>query len=393
MSFKLPKFLSEIIDNFTIEKVLAWLKEMVKFYLLPKSFFKTFYQNSFKEQLNQIIFYTIFQVIVVWLLFTEFSGQDAFRIVLVVAITSIPFSIANLLSFYLVSKSKFNTWKIISCIYLIWLLLTTPSVFFLSIYLSSENYLFYTISNVVNATAFFYSLFLIWHVFFDRGLKIILGYVLNIIILNFSFLLFSILFFDSYSKIKTSDPIVEELTENSSELKGLPGIPTTFIEETNLTSHMSTKMITLISNDSILYQNLNNIEVYKEMVKDNKQYLDSVIPLSHFRRNKVILKEFLKYNNNLENFFSNPACDTCLIKHIVYYNPNDSSNVIDEKEYVIDKSYTQPLKDFQKKIKDLSELYNIANYPGTITSFLLEPSILLAKIIGLKSDVRITFGF
>ena len=87
------------------------------------------------------------------------------------------------------------------------------------------------------------------------------------------------------------------------------------------------------------------------MVEENKQYLDSVIPLLHFRRNKAILKEFLKYNNNLEKLFLKPGCDTCLIKHIVYYDPNDSSNVIDEKEYVIDKSYTQPLKDFQKKNK------------------------------------------
>lgn len=54
----LPKFLKDIIDNFNLEQVVLWIKEIFIFLFKPQKFVTLFYQQSIKKQINQLIFYT-----------------------------------------------------------------------------------------------------------------------------------------------------------------------------------------------------------------------------------------------------------------------------------------------------------------------------------------------
>ncbi|MDM1522030.1 hypothetical protein HX088_01880 [Empedobacter sp. 225-1] len=45
----LPKFLKDIIDNFNLEQVVLWIKEIFIFLFKPQKFVTLFYQQSIKK--------------------------------------------------------------------------------------------------------------------------------------------------------------------------------------------------------------------------------------------------------------------------------------------------------------------------------------------------------
>lgn len=388
-----PKFLKDIIDDFKLENILTWLKEFVYFFIAPKKYFKIFYNRDYKAQVYQIIFYTIISILANWLFFEKSELKDIYKTSFSVLLLTIPFIIANSLSVIIVSKKQFNFWKIFSFVYTCWLLYFIPSIICLNLFISTENYTFYFFSNILNLLAFLYCLFLIWHVFFERVKHIVFGYLLNIFIFNVSLVLLSLLFFDSYSKENTFDPILRELDMSLEKVQSYKGIPYTFVEEVFPKQKFKNIKLSFVKNDTVYYYGSKHILFFRELAKRNVTYLDSIQEVVMFRRNKVILIDLSKYYRNISTYFDYPPCDTCLVEHIVSRNRIDSSLISDKKEYIIDAPYLIPYENHETKIKELNKLSEFATSPGSIIGFLLSPVQLIVSFFGIteNNDMHISF--
>ncbi|OHC84742.1 MAG: hypothetical protein A2546_00100 [Sphingobacteriia bacterium RIFOXYD2_FULL_35_12] len=387
----LPKFIINIINDFKIENVLSWLKELATFYILPIHFFKSLFRKDYKLQVYQIVFYTALAIclnIVLW----KTELVDNYKTIFSLILLGIPFIITNVLSVLIVGRSKSHLWTIFSFVYLVWLLLSIPSFVLLNLFVSTENYSFYFLSNLLMVLAFLFALFLIWHVLFNSLRKIVGGYVLNLLFLNLSYVIFSLIFFDSYSKTSSNDPIINELTEHLNEVKNFQGVPYTFVEESNPKLSYRNYKLSLINNDTLLYYNKNNTDFYRERSKENSLYLDSLNKIVKFNRNKEILSELSKFYKNISTYFKYPPCDTCLVKHVVYRSKTDSSIVLDRKEFIIDEPYIRPYRNFERKMEELSELNDFATSPCLAIGFLMRPIRYIVSLLGLK-EVQVNMNF
>ena len=247
---QLPKSFRDAIDNLKVEEVFSWMKETIYFLTSPKIFFSKLYQRSYLGQVLQLAFYSLVLVLISWFSFDNTELRLLLKPLFSILLLTIPFIILNTISLKLIDRKNYKFWKVLSFTYVTWILFTTPAVTFLSLFVANEIYVFYFASNFLSVTALFYSLFLIWYIFFDDISKIIYGYLLNILVINIFYILPSISPFDTYSKINTIDPILNELYRSLGHILTYEGKPFTRVEKIYLAKEEKVRGFSLLINDT-----------------------------------------------------------------------------------------------------------------------------------------------
>ncbi len=395
MPIKFPKAVVDLYDEISLENIVLWTKELSVFYAFqPVRFFKSFFNRTAKEQYSQTIYYTVILALLSLIFSEKFEFANAYRFIVSIIVLTFPFTILNCIGLVIVSRSKFRPWKVAIFIYLIWTILSIPVVIFISIFISSENYAIYFFVNLLNALGVFYSIFLIWPVFLNRLGKIILGILINLTILNVFALAFIFLFFDRYTKEELDDSLISEFKKYGEHIKLLSpeGIPVSFIRETNLLTYEE-KCYIKFSNAPVTYYKIDSFNTCNLMAEENIKYVDSILPLLEFKRNKQIFGSFLEYNRNITKIFSSPYCDTCVIKDSIPRLVHDSLIIHNRQEYKISQTVTKPLIEFQSQVQNLKANYNLAYLPSQISIILIKPAIIVAKALGATGIIRMKFFF
>lgn len=382
----IPKFLSTVIDDFKIENVLTWLKEIIYFFIVPRRFYVNFYSKDYKQQIPQTVFYLAFTIFINWLLLGTGELKDVYRANLSMLFLTVPFVIANGTGLLLISQSKFDIWKVVSYLFILWTLYSVPIYFLAKMFATSENYTFYFLSNVLFTLNVLLSIFLFWHIVFQKVKHILFGYFWSILMFNLSLVIFSLLFVDTYSTSSSLDPIIEELTTNLENVKTYEGKPYTYVEETNPKIGYKNYKLGLLRNDTVFYYDKSHVDFYRNISKQNVNVIDSISQKLHFKRNKEIFGELSKYFKNISTYFDYPACDTCLIEHVVYRNKNDSTIVLDKKEFIIDEPYLKPYNNFEAKVNQLNELNDFATSPFYVYNVLISPVRYVTALFGFKEE-------
>lgn len=390
----LPKFLNDIIDNFSIDKIFTWIKETILFFIFPKKFFKFFFEKPNNEQNIQIIFYTSLNVLFLWILLNTMELRDISRFILSLLIFTFLLIIPTSIIFLILNKSEFNLRKIFIFNYLSWLLFSFPTIFFFNLFIRTESYSFYFLSTLINVVSFLFSIFVVWRVFFDRILKIILGCVLNILLLNILFFLsfFIIIKIDPHSNKIISDPIIDELTETLNNVQIFAGSPYRFIDGINIKNRDRSYEMLFLHDNVITSITDNDIFIYEDLAKKNAKYLDSVTAKLNFSRNKEILNLLSIYLKKMSKYSDEISCDTCLIRDVISRDLKDSTIRIEQKEYIIEDQYKSPYIEFDSKEKELIKASEYANSPNYINMILFKPAIFLLKKAGVtKKGFSIAF--
>lgn len=375
----LPKFLKDIIDNFNLEQVVLWIKEIFIFLFKPQKFVTLFYQQSIKKQINQLIFYTGLLLLTFFSFGYGNSQQQFYKQLFIVFFISIPFVLINLCSFYFLSKIRSNVWKVFSFIYISWTFFLIPILVFSYIFLKTENYSFLFLSNAFNSIATIYSLFLIWSVFSDSILRIIFGYVLNIFLLNIFFLLIALVFRDPYSNTKNLDPILNEYEITFSQIKSFSGEPYSFRQSVNYEEKKIQNEIGFLDNDTLKYYGDEHIRILRNLYNNNIKYIDSVKPKLIFNRNREMVSDLSNHFKVMNSYFDYYPCDTCLVKHKKIIRRKDSVVIEVTKEYLIDKPYHKNYNMYQNKIDKIIKGNEYGTSPQLLLEFLLKPLDLLAE--------------
>jgi hypothetical protein len=391
----LPKFLQNIIDGFKIDQVLSWSKEIIYFYIIPRRFFRTYFSKDYLTQVYQVVFYTIIFVGLNWLLNKDDELKGIYKSAFGTLLLTIPFVGANCISLLIIARSELKLWKVFSFVYITWLLFIYPIIICGNLFFTSENYTFYFLINILNTIAFLYSLFLIWHVLFDKVRKIVLGYLINIVLINVSFVIIAIVLVDSYSNSKIGDPILNELQEVFTNIKTYEGKPYTYVEEYYPKIKSKNRKISFMKNDTAFYYEKNHVDYYKQLSENNSRLLDSLTFTVKFQRSKDILLELSQYFKLMSTYFDYPPCDTCLIEHIVYKSRRDSTIEMVRKEYIIDAPYLKHYKIYESKLKEINELYEYATSPQYLIGLLTMPTEFIFKLFNFEErqvDVSVYLG-
>ena len=245
----IPKFINDIINTYSIENVITWLKEMCLFVLKPKKFISIYHSKKINGQINQLIFYSLVLIFVYFTFDYGSNSQEFYKLLFIVFFISLPFILINCASFSILLNSSFKFWNIFSFVYLAWLIFFIPSLILSYCFIRTENYTFYFLSNVFTLLGTIYSLFIVWNIFSNSILKIISGYILNILCLNIMFLLLAIIVRDSHSNVTDMDPIINENDYFMGEIKNFAGEPYSYIQEINYKEKSIKNYIGFIDNE------------------------------------------------------------------------------------------------------------------------------------------------
>lgn len=390
-NFPPPKFIIDIIDNYTINNIVSWSKELFIFFIQPKKFFINFNNKIKDEQLKQLIYYIILNLIIVFIVADYTKINEPIKTFFSILFFSFPFLITNSLIFFILSKKTFSLWKIVSFLLLTLTILTIPMIIFMKIFIDNENYSFYFLSNLCAVIMLLYMLFLIWHILLQSTLKIFLGYTLNILFLNLLVFFIGFIFQDSYSKDSSLDPIVNEFNSIGSKIKNVNGKPYSYIERVNILEDGIQKEISYNVNGKIEYYDITDIAFIKNTLLQNVNYIDSTIPTLTFERNKSAYSDLSKYFGLMNSYFDNTPCDTCLQRYQIINRDIDSTIIDIKLEYIIDSTYLLPLVSFENKTNEIIRLNEYAASPFIIYNFIFKPIKLCRSFLGFDNSTKVVY--
>jgi hypothetical protein len=382
----IPKFITNITDNFKITEVLLWLKECFTFIFLPKKFFINFYKQPFLSQVYQTLFYIILNIGIALLVMNTSEIRYSVKFLFSFILFAVPFLISNSLSQFIINKKSFNLWKLTSFIIIVIVLCSIPLLIFSKIFLTTENYTFKLFANICSLIIFLYCMFLYWHVIFDKSLKIFLGYLLNIIFLNLSLIITSLIFRDSYSKQLTLDPIIEEFNQQVEGMNAYYGIPFSFsIEDTNEENIYKHK-ISFLNNDTLYYYGDAEITFMLNKSVENVKHIDSIKPLLIYKRNKETFSDLSMCFNSIHSFLIDKPCDTCLLDYQIISTKKDGTIDKFKAEFIVDSPYIQSFLNYEAKKKKIVSMSDYANSPFEVINILYKPTDWVFTIFGIEAE-------
>lgn len=385
----LDKSLENILSTITLKKVSVWLKDVFYFLIKPPTFYKRYFSRSHKNQVYQILFYALLNALIYFTFGAGQSYQASFRLLFLILLASLPFIIVNSISFGLLGK--FNLWRISSYIIICILIFFFPILLLQNIFLQTENYTFAFLSNLCLAISIIYNLFII-HIASNKAIrKVILGFLLNVIVLNLMFLMLGLLTRDSYSKSHITDPIIGEYNTYAASIIALKGKPSNFIELYDLSTKTKIAFIGYSKEDSIQYYGPESIKYIRQNAMSNYNYLDSVLPEMHFKRNEEIYTDLKAHFSSLNSYFDSNPCDTCLVRETIFKDSVANSILLIRKEYLIDQNYIKHFENFENKRRSLYELDEYAYSPNRLLEVLFYPTDFIADVFNLKRDEQVTF--
>jgi hypothetical protein len=382
----IPKFLKNIIDDFKLENIIQWVEEVFIFLFKPQKFVTQFYSKEIKFQIHQIIFYTLTLLIFFFTFSNGSTPKEYYRFLFIVLFISVPFIIINFASFAILSKMTVKYWKVFSFIYITWTIFFIPILMFLSLFVMTENYSFYFISNVFSTIAVIYSLFIIWSVFVNSIFKIILGNITNIFFLNVLFLILGFVLRDPHSNTKNLDPIINEFESYTSGIKSFSGEPYSFKQEFDFKNKGVKNSIGFIQNDTLEYHDDESIAFLRKLYKKNIHYIDSIKSKIHFERNKEMFSDLAEHYKLIDSYFDYPQCDTCLVSVEKTFNRKDSSLIKYKREFIIDKPYFKHFNSYKKRLDDIVDANEYATSPQLLFDFLLKPLQYLVEFMDWDTE-------
>ena len=386
------KSIEGIISKFTIKKISNWLKDIIIFILKPVRFQNEFNIKSREDQVIQIGFYALINVLAYFTFGAGQSYQNSFKLVFLIAIFSIPFVLINLFSFGLVYRFKFDIWAVVRYVFISTLIFFFPILIFQYAFISTENYTFLFLSNFCLLLLKVFNFFIIHSSYHKSIFRTFLGISLNIIILNI--LVFALGFFivDSFSKSESRDPIILEYNFYAKNISGVGIHPHNLIEWKNQENSIKERIFGFKKGDSLEFFALNSMKYIEDTAKVKIKYLDSIIPKLHFERNKQIFKELRLYFIEISSI-ENVLKDKRLVKNTIYQDSISKEIFSTSQEYLIDKIESQYIRNFNKKLEEYRDLEDYAYSPLNFLELLLYPLDFIINLFDIESVEIVTFRF
>ncbi len=382
----LPKFLLQILEQFRIKNLIFWLSDLIVFLFKPKKFIKRFFRQKIKNQIIQLVFYTGI-LLLTYLIFFSFTDYlPVFRMFYMILLLTVPFVIINSFSFFVLHRKKFNLWKVFSFVYLSLTIFIIPSLILLKFFFLTENFSFVFFSNLCFVIALLYIMFFIWNTFSKSSIRIIGGYILNIIGLNLLFLVMGLVMRDPYSKLSSFDPIINEYNEYGKNIMNIRGKPYSLVEKTNMLDQTVVQGINFIDNDTLIHYDNAGLIIFRDNLRNNIKYIDSIKPALIFNRNKEIFSDLLMYSEVINDYFDTSPNSNYLIDEVVYISEIDSTVLMRKKEFIIEDKYFFHLDNYNKKLEELLDAIEYSTHPFIIYDFLLAPLKWSIDYFGIKTE-------
>lgn len=389
----IPKFILNIVDNFSIKNIASWFQDLLNYLIAPRKFVLTYNSKTLENQISQLIFYVCLNCLSYFIFGAGQTQHELYRYISVILFTSVPFIILNVTTFFIVSKNEFSLWKIISYIFIGNLIFFIPMPFFLHLYIDNENYIFMFTVNILLLLMFLYFLIIIWFGFFNRAQKKIWGIIMNIFLFNTFYLAVGLSITDSFSKSNESsmDPIIDELNKHGQRIEFATVKIISFKSVREIATNSKSYYLEISINDTISNIDENGIKKLYGSFKKNQKYLNREIPKMHFERNKQIFESIKLYNKDLESFLENPKNQITEIERTNYkYKQSDKIEFVTDN-CIISKSLSKNLDKFNYQLNELETAKDFSSSPITIVEKLLTPAYFVTEKLNLGTGKSVQF--
>ncbi|WP_026706064.1 hypothetical protein [Flavobacterium soli] len=387
----IPKFLKDIIDNISIANVFEWLAEIPLFLARPKYFYRLFIAKGLPHQASKVIFYTLL-LLLVHFGFSSPSYEAGYKAIYVILMLIMPFCIINSLTLKLTNK-YFVFWHIFSYCYIIGTLYFIPILIFSNLFLKTENYTFYFISNLTNAILFFSILFLLPIALTKNFKKAILAILLNICFVNVFLVSLGLIIKDNYSNVVDFDPIMNELFHITDDIKSYPGKPKYYRIEVDYDSNKTIRSICFEDNDTVKIYGPEHLKVLRELYRTNVKILDSLRPKLIFNRNKKISKKFSDHYKLFNTYFDYEPNPETIFRTEESISKKDKTLKKKVIFYEIEDVYFKNYYDFRKDIDDIVAMNDYATTPTYFFGIITYPINLILEYSDIKTTEEMTIQF
>lgn len=359
----------EELKKFKIADIAVWLKEILLFIFKPSKFGTIFFSKNIVQQVEQILFYTILNLLIYFIVGSEKSAQMLGRSLMIIMLTAIPYMVMNFISFLIIKRS-ISFWNICSYIIITQLIFFIPINISLHLFFENENFIFIFIMNIFFCLAFYYNFFIIWFSLTTPLITKIIGCISNIILLNIFLLILGLTAFDSYSTVNSTSYSVADEFNNNAKVINFRGKIEVFKVITDIGSNDSIYVLSYKHNDTLRDFRFDNIS---EVLKDDKRNIktiDSIMSKLNYKRNKEIFNFLRNHYRDKSIYFNNQKK---LIEVTRYRDSKSKLIVAYENKYKVDKELSLNINKFFEARDELEHSNEISRYPLDAINYLATP--------------------
>lgn len=359
----------EELKKFKIADIAVWLKEILFFIFRPSKFGTIFFSKNLVQQVEQILFYTILNLLIYFIVGSEKSTQMLGRSLMIIMLTAIPYIVINVISFLIINRS-ISLWNISSYIIITQLIFFIPINISLHLFFENENFTFIFIMNVFFVLAFYYNIFIIWFSLTTRLITKIVGCISNILLLNLFLLMIGLTAFDSYSTVNSTSYSVADEFNNNAKVINFRGKIEGFKVITDTEINDSIYVISYKHNDTLRDYRFDKIS---EVLKDDKRNIktiDSIISKLFYRRNKEIFNFLRSHYRDKSIYLKN---EKKIIEVTQYRYSKSDAIVAYENKYKVDKELSVNINNFLEARTELEHSNEVSQYPLEAINYLATP--------------------
>lgn len=306
--------LYKIIENIGLDKLYIFLKELATFYFKPLYFYEHFFRKDFKEQLRQLISYSIIIILLGYILLEDVSIKELASS-LIVEMTLLLSMILTLFSsnylVYQIDKKLLKLRNVVFFAMLTKLLYAPFQLAFFGLFVKWENYNYLFFQNLVYLFIHVYFFFFSGRIFNQRISRMLLSCFLTFLLMNTLTWILDKASIDNFSTFES--PYYEDqiLKERIDKTQNFPYPYTTPYNRILVKAKGVTLSYFVYADprDSVATGSFADSEAYEKDLGIKIDSINAILPTLHSKRNQLLFLRLKSLYASIDSLIKAPVVE------------------------------------------------------------------------------------